>query len=68
MWKDIKINFFYDSGDLKVNLTGKAELTPKDKNGETFLKLTHVKLTSFVGDAVGRLVDGSGDDENIILS
>lgn len=37
-------------------------------NGEAFLKLTHVKLTTFVGDALGRLFDGSGDDGNMILS
>ncbi|XP_050522784.1 uncharacterized protein LOC126895214 [Daktulosphaira vitifoliae] len=54
--------------NLKVNLTGRAELTSKDMNGKTYLKLTHVKITMLIGDAVGRLVDSSNDEENIMLT
>lgn len=53
--------------DVKVNMTGKAELSPKNQRGHSYLKLVEIKFKGFIGDARGRLVDNSTNPENSIF-
>jgi len=54
-------------GDVKVNMTGKAELGPKNELGFSYLKLVEIKLKGSVGDATGRLVDTTKNPENSVF-
>ncbi|XP_008179986.1 uncharacterized protein LOC100159753 [Acyrthosiphon pisum] len=54
--------------DIKVNMTGKAELSPKNERGHSYLKLVEVKFKGFIGDARGRLVDTTKNPENSIFA
>jgi len=53
--------------DVKVNMTGKAKLSPKNERGHSYLKLVEIKFKGFIGDARGLLVDNSKDPENSIF-
>lgn len=53
--------------DVKMNMTGKAELSPKNEHGHSYLKLVEVKFKVFIGDARGRLVDNTKNQENSIF-
>lgn len=54
--------------DVKVNMTGKAELSPKNKHGDSYLKFIQIKFKGFIGDATGRIVSttNSQDKDNFI--
>lgn len=49
---------------VRVNLTGKAIRSSKDKLGHSYLKLVEHKCKGFIGDAKGQLVDSSANPEN----
>jgi len=53
--------------DVKVNMTGKAELSSKNQRGHSYLKLVEIKFKGFIGDARGRLVDNSNNPENSVF-
>lgn len=53
--------------DIKVNVTGKAELSPKNERGHSYLKLVEIKFKGFIGDARGRLVDTTNNPDNKIF-
>lgn len=42
-----------------MDVKGKAKLSPKDEDGNSYLKFTDLKLKFFIGDVKGRLVDTS---------
>jgi len=48
-------------------MTGKAELSPKNERGHSYLKLVEVKFKGFIGDAKGRLVDTTKNPDNSIF-
>lgn len=54
--------------DLRVNLTGKAELSPKNKLGHSYLKIVQFKLKGFIGDARGNVEDTSNNPEYVKIS
>jgi len=54
----------YSIDDVKMNMTGKAELSPKDERGHSYLKLVEVKFKGFIGDARWRLEDTTKNPEN----
>ncbi|XP_060867667.1 uncharacterized protein LOC132942960 [Metopolophium dirhodum] len=54
--------------DIKVNMTGKAELSPKNERGHSYLKLVEIKFKGFIGDAKGRLVDTTKNPDNSIFA
>jgi len=50
-----------------VNMTGKAELSPKNERGRSYLKLIEIKFKGFISDGTGRLVDTTQNPENSIF-
>lgn len=54
------------SGNVKVNVTGKAKLGPKNKHGKSYLQLSQFKLKLHVGDAKGRLKDTTKNTQSKI--
>lgn len=57
----------YIPDDIKVNVTGRAELSPKNERGNSYLKLVKIKFKGFISDARGRLVDTTNNPENKIF-
>lgn len=51
-----------------MDVKGKAKLSPKDKDGNSYLKFTDLKLKFFIGDVKGRLVDTSNILKNQVFS
>lgn len=54
--------------DIKVNVTGRAELSPKNERGNSYLKLVEIKFKGFISNARGRLVDTTNNPENKIFA
>ncbi|XP_025207027.1 uncharacterized protein LOC112602893 [Melanaphis sacchari] len=54
--------------DVKVNMTGRAELGPKNERGNSYLKLVEIKFKGYISDARGRLVDTTNNQENNIFA
>jgi hypothetical protein len=56
------------TGNVRVDLAGKAELSPKNDLGHSYLKIIQLKIKGFIGDARGHVVDTSGNPENVNIS
>jgi hypothetical protein len=61
------LNIYCVPDDVRVNVTGRAELSPKNERGNSYLKLVEIKFKGFIGDAIGRLVDTTNNPENKIF-
>lgn len=53
---------------MRVDLSGRAELSPKDELGHSYLKIIQLKMKGFIGDARGNMVDTSNNPENVKIS
>lgn len=56
------------SGNVKVNLKTKAELSSKNEQGKSYLKLKSLKIKLHVGDAKVRLKDTTKNFQSRIAS